>query len=128
VLARVAEKAGWGETTPKDVGLGVATRFGQERDMPTSVACVARVQVDRNSGIREANACRRTGEGGAHMLTQFGTGDIDRHQAAAIDPIQMIGSNRSARAISGSQTAQQIDGGEARPCEPQHGASPDHRD
>jgi hypothetical protein len=34
----------------QDVGLGVATTFGQERDMPTSVACVARVRVDRTSG------------------------------------------------------------------------------
>jgi isoquinoline 1-oxidoreductase beta subunit len=50
VLARVAEKAAWGGTMPKDVGLGVATTFGQERDMPTWVACVARVRVDRASG------------------------------------------------------------------------------
>jgi CO/xanthine dehydrogenase Mo-binding subunit len=50
VLARVAEKAGWGGAMPKDVGLGVATSFGQERDMPTWVACVARVRVDRDSG------------------------------------------------------------------------------
>jgi CO/xanthine dehydrogenase Mo-binding subunit len=50
VLARAAEKAGWGDTMPKDTGLGVATSFGQERDMPTWVACVARVRVDRTSG------------------------------------------------------------------------------
>jgi isoquinoline 1-oxidoreductase subunit beta len=50
VVARVAEKAGWGGTMPMDVGLGVATSFGQERDMPTWVACVARVRVDRGSG------------------------------------------------------------------------------
>ena len=35
---------------PKDIGLGVATTFGQERDMPTWVACVARVRVDRATG------------------------------------------------------------------------------
>lgn len=35
VLARVAEKAGWGSAMPNDVGLGVASSFGQERDMPT---------------------------------------------------------------------------------------------
>jgi CO/xanthine dehydrogenase Mo-binding subunit len=35
---------------PSDTGLGVATTFGQERDMPTWVACVARVRVDRGSG------------------------------------------------------------------------------
>ena len=50
VLTRVAEKAAWGGKMPKDVGLGVATSFGQERDMPTWVACVARVRVDRASG------------------------------------------------------------------------------
>jgi isoquinoline 1-oxidoreductase subunit beta len=50
VLARVAQKAGWGGATPKDVGLGVATSFGQERDMPTWVACAARVRIDRASG------------------------------------------------------------------------------
>src|SRR6516225_3564309 len=35
---------------PKDVGLGIATTFGQERDMPTWVACVARVRVARTTG------------------------------------------------------------------------------
>jgi CO/xanthine dehydrogenase Mo-binding subunit len=50
VLARAAQKAAWGEALPNDTGLGVATSFGQERDMPTWVACVARVRVDRTSG------------------------------------------------------------------------------
>jgi len=50
VLARVAEKAAWRSPMPRDTGLGVATTFGQERDMPTWVACVARVRVDRTSG------------------------------------------------------------------------------
>jgi isoquinoline 1-oxidoreductase subunit beta len=50
VLKRAAEKAGWGAAVPKDTGLGVATTFGQERAMPTWVACVARVRVDRSSG------------------------------------------------------------------------------
>src|SRR5580693_4392812 len=50
VLARAAEKAGWGGAMPKDVGLGIATTFGQARSMPTWVACVARVRVDRASG------------------------------------------------------------------------------
>ena len=50
VLARAAKKAGWGSATPSDVGLGVATTFGQEREMPTWTACVARVRVDRTSG------------------------------------------------------------------------------
>jgi CO/xanthine dehydrogenase Mo-binding subunit len=51
VLARAAEKAGWGDAVPKDVGLGVATSFGQERRMPTWAACVARLRVDRATGI-----------------------------------------------------------------------------
>jgi CO/xanthine dehydrogenase Mo-binding subunit len=51
VLSRAAKKVGWGAGVPTDVGLGAASSFGQERDMPTWVACVARVRVDRASGI-----------------------------------------------------------------------------
>jgi CO/xanthine dehydrogenase Mo-binding subunit len=51
VVRRVAEKAGWGGAMPKDTGLGIATTFGQERDMPSWVACVARVNVNRLTGI-----------------------------------------------------------------------------
>jgi CO/xanthine dehydrogenase Mo-binding subunit len=36
---------------PADTGLGLATTFGQERDMPTWVACVAQVNVDRPTGL-----------------------------------------------------------------------------
>ena len=50
VVRRAAEKAGWGVPAPKDSGLGIATSFGQERNMPTWVACVARVRVDRGNG------------------------------------------------------------------------------
>ena len=50
VVRRAAEKAGWGNAVPKDSGLGIATSFGQERNMPTWVACVARVRVDRGNG------------------------------------------------------------------------------
>ena len=32
-------------------GLGIATTFGQERDMPTWTACVARVRVNRSNGV-----------------------------------------------------------------------------
>jgi Molybdopterin cofactor-binding domain len=35
---------------PKDTGLGIATTFGQERNMPTRIACVSRVRVARSSG------------------------------------------------------------------------------
>lgn len=51
VLKRVAAKAGWGTPLPADTGLGIAATFGQERDMPTWIACVARVRVDRGSGV-----------------------------------------------------------------------------
>jgi isoquinoline 1-oxidoreductase subunit beta len=50
VLARGAQKAGWGRAMPNDVGLGIASTFGQERNMPTWVAYAARVRVDRTSG------------------------------------------------------------------------------
>src|SRR5262249_46863022 len=50
VLKRAAEKAGWGAPMPKETGLRGATTFGQERGMPTWVACAARVRVDRRSG------------------------------------------------------------------------------
>jgi len=50
VLKRVAQKSGWGAQMPIDHGMGVATTFGQERDMPTWTACVAEVAVDRESG------------------------------------------------------------------------------
>lgn len=51
VVRRVAAMAGWGGALPPDVGLGVATSFGQERTMPTWVAAVARVHVDRRTGV-----------------------------------------------------------------------------
>ena len=51
VLQRAADKAGWGKAMPADTGLGIACTFGQERDMPTWTACVARVKVDRHSGV-----------------------------------------------------------------------------
>lgn len=50
VLARVAKSAGYGAKLPRDTGIGLATTFGQERDMPTWIACAARVRVDRKSG------------------------------------------------------------------------------
>lgn len=50
VIARAAQKANWGSPLPQDVGLGVASSFGQERDMPTWCACIAQVRVDRSSG------------------------------------------------------------------------------
>lgn len=51
VVRRAASRAGWGSALPQDTGLGIATSFGQERGMPTWGACVARVRVDRSSGV-----------------------------------------------------------------------------
>ncbi|KCZ90704.1 xanthine dehydrogenase family protein molybdopterin-binding subunit [Hyphomonas johnsonii] len=50
VVRRCAAKAGWGKPLPADTGIGLATSFGQERGMPTWVACAAQVHVDRTSG------------------------------------------------------------------------------
>lgn len=51
VVRRAARMAGWDDTLPGDSALGLATSFGQERDMPTWTACVARVHVDRKTGV-----------------------------------------------------------------------------
>jgi isoquinoline 1-oxidoreductase beta subunit len=51
VVRRATEQSGWGSPLPVDSGRGIASSFGQERGMPTWVACVAEVAVDRKSGI-----------------------------------------------------------------------------
>jgi CO/xanthine dehydrogenase Mo-binding subunit len=51
VVRRAAKLGGWGTKMPADTGLGIATTFGQERDMPTWVSCVARVHVARDTGV-----------------------------------------------------------------------------
>lgn len=53
VLRRVVEISGYakGAAGEKDVGFGVATTFGQNRDMPTWIGCVAKVHVDRANGF-----------------------------------------------------------------------------
>jgi len=51
VLRRVAERAGWGRKMSANSGLGLATSFGQDRDMPTWCACAAEVEVDRKTGV-----------------------------------------------------------------------------
>ncbi len=50
VLKDVSERADWGREMPANEGLGVAVGHGQERGMPTWVACVAHVAVDPSSG------------------------------------------------------------------------------
>ncbi|KGD74699.1 aldehyde dehydrogenase [Tatumella morbirosei] len=51
VLKKAAELIGWGTTQPENTGLGIASTFGQERDMPTWVACAVRVHVDSATGL-----------------------------------------------------------------------------
>jgi CO/xanthine dehydrogenase Mo-binding subunit len=51
VLRRVAQRAGWGRKMPVNTGLGLASSFGQDRDMPTWCACAAEVEVDRKTGV-----------------------------------------------------------------------------
>ena len=50
VLKDVRERSGWGRELPDGEALGVASSFGQQRDMATWVACVAHVAVDKESG------------------------------------------------------------------------------
>jgi CO/xanthine dehydrogenase Mo-binding subunit len=50
VLEKLREQCGWGGELPDGEGLGVACSFGQERNMPTWIACAAHVAVDRDSG------------------------------------------------------------------------------
>ena len=50
VLKDVSERAGWGRDLPANEGLGVAVGHGQERGMPTWIACVAQVSVEPSSG------------------------------------------------------------------------------
>jgi CO/xanthine dehydrogenase Mo-binding subunit len=46
VLKDVRERSGWGRELPDGEGMGVAVCHGQERTMPTWIACVAHVAVD----------------------------------------------------------------------------------
>ena len=46
VLKDVRERSGWGRELPDGEALGVASICGQERNMPTWVACVAHVAVN----------------------------------------------------------------------------------
>ncbi len=50
VLKKLKTQSGWGKSLPADEGIGVATAFGQERTMPTWMACAAHVHVNRSTG------------------------------------------------------------------------------
>ncbi len=53
VLDRVVERSGWAKRgdLPKGTGMGIAVTAGQERTMPTWIATVAQVRVDRETGV-----------------------------------------------------------------------------
>lgn len=51
VLKKAAEMIGWGKPQAEDTGMGIASTFGQERDMPTWVACAVQVHVDKDNGL-----------------------------------------------------------------------------
>lgn len=42
----VRDRSGWGAELPENEGMGFAATFGQERNMPTWIGCVAHVAVD----------------------------------------------------------------------------------
>jgi len=50
VLENVAARSNWGQALPPNEGMGVAICHGQERGMPTWIACVAHVAVTPESG------------------------------------------------------------------------------
>lgn len=51
VLKKAAEMIGWGEKQAEGYGLGIASTFGQERDMPTWTACAVQVHVEKDTGL-----------------------------------------------------------------------------
>ncbi len=51
VLKKAAAMIGWGTQQPTDTELGIASIFGQEREMPTWVACAVQVHVDKVTGL-----------------------------------------------------------------------------
>jgi len=113
VVRRAADLAGWGATLPKDTALGLATTFGQERDMPTWVACVARVHVERANGkatvekltlvvdagtLVDPEGARAQVEGGAlwglslalHEGTEFVDGQVKDTNLDTYTPLRIV--------------------------------------
>lgn len=50
VLEQCKAQSNWGQTLPENEGMGIATCYGQEREMPTWIACAAHVAVNPKSG------------------------------------------------------------------------------
>jgi CO/xanthine dehydrogenase Mo-binding subunit len=49
VLKDVRDRANWGRSLPEGEAYGIAVAAGQERNMPTWIACIAHVKVDAAS-------------------------------------------------------------------------------
>ncbi len=115
VVRRCAARAGWGDALPEGTGLGLATSFGQERDMPTWVACVARVSVDTASGdvtcekltlvadagtIVDPDGAMAQMEGASlwglslalHEGTQFENGEVQDRNLDTYTPLRLVDS------------------------------------
>ncbi|EMP54805.1 putative membrane-bound aldehyde dehydrogenase (pyrroloquinoline-quinone-linked) [Marinobacter santoriniensis NKSG1] len=112
VLKRVRELSQWGQDMPADTALGVATSYGQERNMPTWTACVAKVHVDRDSGkvtlqhltlvtdagtVVHPDGARAQVEGAAlwgasmalHEGTEIDNGEVKDHNLNSYQPMRM---------------------------------------
>ncbi len=50
VLKKVRSQSNWGGELGENEGMGVAITYGQERTMPTWIACVAHVHVNKSNG------------------------------------------------------------------------------
>lgn len=58
VLKKAAELIGWGQPQAADTGLGIASTFGQERNMPTWVAIAVQVHVNKSTGVVKVQKMR----------------------------------------------------------------------
>jgi isoquinoline 1-oxidoreductase beta subunit len=65
VLREVITLSGYGKKIlPKNTAMGMACSFGQERNMPTWVACVAEVSVDPETGVFQVKKLTLTADVG----------------------------------------------------------------
>jgi CO/xanthine dehydrogenase Mo-binding subunit len=65
VLREVIARTGYGKKILlKNTAMGMACSFGQERNMPTWVACVAEVSVDPDTGVFQVNKLTLTADVG----------------------------------------------------------------
>ncbi|MDO6725142.1 molybdopterin-dependent oxidoreductase [Celeribacter halophilus] len=114
VLQRVAELAGYGrEDLPADTAIGIATTFGQEREMPTWNGTAVQLHVERKTGqvevqklwmvidagtVIDPDGARAQCEGAAlwglsmalYEGTQIVNGQVDDRNLGSYTPLRMI--------------------------------------